>query len=214
MKTQTITTSLPLKTCLSLALIGLLTACGGSDSSDPEPQPVVLSIDHCFVMSTTEGDMTLGIDTTNTPITGQNFIDYVEDGFYDGTIFHRIVNNFVNQGGGLTADYSFKTTNDPIKNESSVGLKNERGTIAMARTQSLDSATAQFFFNIHDNANLDYPSQGGYAVFGKILEGIEIMDMMNAVTTETKTIGEFSFQDAPVDNIVINSVTATTCPAN
>ncbi|MFC3187855.1 peptidylprolyl isomerase [Shewanella intestini] len=205
-----------MKYLLPLAIITGLTACGGSDSeiANPIPDPIELSIDQCFLMATSEGDMTLGIDTTNTPVTGGNFIEYVEDGFYDGTIFHRIVNNFVNQAGGLNPDYSYKETLAPIENESSVGLKNERGTLSMARTQSIDSATSQFFFNILDNQNLDYPSQGGYAVFGKVIEGIEIMDIMNAVNTETKTVNGISFQDAPVDNIVINSVSAVSCPSN
>ncbi|WP_394128894.1 peptidylprolyl isomerase [Shewanella maritima] len=209
-----------MKHLLPVVFVTCLTACGGSSDSGnpapdptPTPDPVEMVISQCFLMETTMGDLTLGIDTTNTPITGNNFIDYAESGFYDGTIFHRIVNNFVNQGGGATAELEFKDTQDPITNESSVGLKNERGTIAMARTQSLDSATSQFFFNIHDNTNLDYPNQGGYAVFGKIVQGIEFMDTMNAVNTHSVIKNGVTFTDVPVTDIVINKVSSTTCPS-
>jgi cyclophilin family peptidyl-prolyl cis-trans isomerase len=105
-----------------------------------------------------------------------------------------------------------KSTYDPIKNESSVGLKNDRGTIAMARTQVLDSATSQFFINIHDNDNLNYPSQGGYAVFGKVVEGMEVVDIMNAVNTQSVQKDGVTFTNVPIEEIIVNSISDTNCP--
>lgn len=201
---------------IAAAVFGL-TACGGSDSSPetptipPAPAPE-LTVSLCYAVDTTMGVFTLGIDNTNMPITAANFSRYVDDKFYDGTLFHRIANNFVNQGGGFTTGLNAKTTFEPIKNESSVGLKNDRGTIAMARTQISDSATSQFFINIHDNDNLNYPSQGGYAVFGKVVEGMEVVDIMNAVNTASVQKNGVTFTDVPVEEIVINSITEADCP--
>ncbi|UJF21274.1 peptidylprolyl isomerase [Shewanella sp. OMA3-2] len=208
-----------MKPYLFAAVLISLTACGGSDSSsetpalDPTPKPTPeLAINVCYLVDTTMGEFTLGIDNTNMPVTSANFSRYVNEKFYDGTLFHRIANNFVNQGGGFTSGLNAKSTNDPIKNESSVGLKNNRGTIAMARTQVLDSATSQFFINIHDNDNLNYPSQGGYAVFGMVVEGMEVVDIMNAVNTQSVQKNGQIFTDVPVEEIVINSIRETNCP--
>ncbi|QIR14015.1 peptidylprolyl isomerase [Shewanella aestuarii] len=199
----------------AMALLGL-TACGGSDSSDTapvEPTTPDMVISQCYNFETTMGDFVVGIDNVNMPITSENFSRYVDEGFYNNTIFHRIVNNFVNQGGGFSADLDKKATHGPIKNESSVGLKNEYGTIAMARTQVLDSATSQFFINISDNDDLDYPNQGGYAVFGKVVAGMEVVDMMNAVNTTNKTFKDgFIYSNVPVENIVVTQVSDISCP--
>ncbi|WP_434940416.1 peptidylprolyl isomerase [Shewanella sp. HL-SH8] len=205
---------------LAAALISL-TACGGSDSSPQTPTPPPtptpapspeLAINVCYLVDTTMGEFTLGIDNTNMPITAANFSRYVDEKFYDGTLFHRIANNFVNQGGGFTPGMNVKSTYDPIKNESSVGLKNDRGTIAMARTQVLDSATSQFFINIHDNDNLNYPSQGGYAVFGMVVAGMEVVDIMNAVNTQSVQKDGVTFTNVPVEEIIVNSISETNCP--
>lgn len=191
----------------SLVLASVLTACGGSDDSGsttpptPPPAPAPeLAQDYCYSMSTSMGDITLAIDASNTPITGENFKQYVDTGFYDGLIFHRVVRQFVVQGGGFTPDLVQKETRDPIENEANVGISNLRGTIAMARTTAPNSATSQFYINTIDNANLDqeHASDGvGYAVFGKVIDGIEIVDQIDIVDTSNSV---------PVENILINSV--------
>lgn len=200
----------------SLVLAAMLTACGGgsddSGSTTPPPTPPVtpapeLAQDYCYTMSTSMGDITLAIDATNTPITGENFKQYVDTGFYDGLIFHRVVRQFVVQGGGFTPDLVQKETRDPIENEASVGISNLRGTIAMARTSAPNSATSQFYINTIDNVNLDqeHALDGvGYAVFGKVIDGIEIVDQIDIVDTNN---------DVPVEVIVINSIAEMTCPA-
>ena len=132
----------------------------------------------------------------------KNFLQYVDEGFYDGTIFHRIINNFMIQGGGFTQDMRQKPTHAPIRNEAAAELKNDRGTIAMARTGVVDSATAQFFINVVDNMSLnhrDNSSAGfGYAVFGKVIDGMDVVDQIKGVAT--------SNQDVPVKTVVIESI--------
>ncbi|MCL1048097.1 peptidylprolyl isomerase [Shewanella abyssi] len=191
---------LPLLACLTI------TACGSDSSDTPEPPKVVpaLKADVCYLMSTNKGDMTLAIDLTNTPATGLNFKDYVDSGFYDATLFHRTINNFMIQGGGFTTGLVFKPTNDPIINEASVGISNKRGTIAMARTDNPDSATAQFFINVLDNPHLDASdSTAGYAVFGKVISGMDIADQISIVPTLVN--------DVPVDEITIDTVAEVSC---
>jgi peptidyl-prolyl cis-trans isomerase B (cyclophilin B) len=133
-----------------------------------------------ILMTTTVGPMTLELDADNAPKTVENFLSYVADGFYDGTIFHRVINNFMIQGGGFTADMEQKETQAPIENEANNGLKNAHGTIAMARTQDPHSATAQFFINVQDNDFLNHTGENmqgwGYAVFGKVTEGEDVLD--------------------------------------
>jgi cyclophilin family peptidyl-prolyl cis-trans isomerase len=133
----------------------------------------------------------------------KNFLRYVEEGFFDGTIFHRVINGFMIQGGGFTADMEQKKTHAPIINEASNGLKNDRGTIAMARTQDPNSATSQFFINHTDNHNLNYagPGKPGYAVFGKVIEGMDVVDKIAAV----KTMRKGRYRDVPVETILIKS---------
>jgi peptidyl-prolyl cis-trans isomerase B (cyclophilin B) len=141
------------------------------------------------LLETSLGNITLEIYPDKAPITVKNFLAYVESGFYDGTIFHRVIPNFMVQGGGMTPGMNEKTTYPPIKNEAANGLSNVRGTIAMARTQVIDSATSQFFINVVNNDFLNYRNnsmQGfGYCVFGKVLEGMDVVDKIVAVPTKT-----------------------------
>lgn len=158
-------------------------------------------------MSTILGDMTLELDAEKAPKTVENFVNYATSGFYDGTIFHRVINNFMVQGGGFDADMRQKTTEAPIDNEANNGLKNNRGTIAMARTMDPHSATAQFFINVSDNDFLNHTAENmqgwGYAVFGQVVEGQEVLDKIRVVPTGSQA----GHQDVPVDPIVIESVT-------
>ena len=160
-----------------------------------------------ILMTTTVGPMTLELDADNAPKTVENFLSYVSSGFYDGTIFHRVINNFMVQGGGFTADMEQKATQAPIENEANNGLKNARGTIAMARTQDPHSATAQFFINVQDNDFLNHTGENmqgwGYAVFGKVTEGEDVLDKIRCVQTGSQA----GHQDVPVEPIIIESVT-------
>lgn len=152
-------------------------------------------------LTTSKGDILIELDEENAPLSCANFRKYVEDGHYDGTIFHRVINNFMIQGGGFTTDMIQKPTREPIENEAKNGLKNESGTIAMARTMDPHSATAQFFINVSNNNFLDYPGQDGwgYAVFGKVTEGMDVISAIKGV--ETTHRGGHS--DVPVEPIVI-----------
>jgi len=157
-------------------------------------------------MHTSYGVISLELDAAKAPATVANFERYAREGFYDGTIFHRVIDGFMIQGGGLNADMINKPTHAPIQNEAGNGLKNERGTIAMARTNDPHSATAQFFINVKDNHFLDHrmPSGDGwgYCVFGKVVDGMDVVDRIKGVAT-----GRVSFhQDVPVEPIVIEKV--------
>ena len=160
-------------------------------------------------MSTILGDMTLELDVENAPKTVENFVNYASSGFYDGTIFHMVINNFMVQGGGFDTGMRQKTTEAPIDNEANNGLKNNRGTIAMARTMDPHSATAQFFINLKDNAFLDHSgktAQGwGYCVFGEVIEGMDVVDNI----AKAKTGNSGGHQDVPVKDVVIESVKQT-----
>ena len=160
-----------------------------------------------ILMTTTLGPMTLELDADNAPKTVENFLSYVSNGFYDGTIFHRVINNFMVQGGGFTADMEQKATQAPIDNEANNGLKNARGTIAMARTQDPHSATAQFFINVQDNDFLNHTGENmqgwGYTVFGKVTDGEDVLDKIRCVQTGSQA----GHQDVPVEPIIIESVT-------
>lgn len=154
------------------------------------------------VLETSKGDITLELSQDDAPITVENFLRYVDEGFFDGTVFHRVIKNFMIQGGGFTEDMTQKPTHDPIKNEAKNGLKNERGTIAMARTNVVDSATSQFFINHGDNDFLNNsPRDFGYAVFGKVVDGMEVVDTIAGV----KTGNHGSHADVPTEPIVIRS---------
>ena len=152
------------------------------------------------IIKTSKGDIKLELDKENAPITVDNFIAYANDGFYEGTIFHRVINNFMVQGGGITTEMQQKPGNPPIKNEADNGLKNDRGTIAMARTGVVDSATSQFFINTVDNDFLNHGKRDfGYAVFGNVVEGMDVVDAIQTVQTGPG--------DVPNEQIVIESVT-------
>src|SRR5690554_3533143 len=154
-------------------------------------------------MTTSKGDIYLELNAEKAPISVANFLSYVEDDFYDGTIFHRVIPHFMIQGGGFTSDMRQKKTKAPIKNEWENGLKNKRGTIAMARTMEADSATSQFFINVTDNAPLDQPRDGAaYAVFGKVVAGMKVVDEIRQMPTTTRA----GHQDVPVEPIVIEMV--------
>jgi peptidyl-prolyl cis-trans isomerase B (cyclophilin B) len=154
-------------------------------------------------LETTMGAIVLELDAENAPATTTNFLAYVKDGFYDGTIFHRVIDGFMIQGGGFDQSFSRKKTRDPIKNEADNGLKNRRGTIAMARTGDPHSATAQFFINLEDNSNLDHRSPDargwGYCVFGRVVEGMNVVDGIRKTPTGVKG----RYRDVPATDIVI-----------
>ncbi len=158
-------------------------------------------------MTTSLGEITIELYADKAPISVKNFLDYVERGFYDGTIFHRVIPNFMIQGGGFTADMSQKPTGAPIKNEADNGLKNERGTLAMARTMVVDSATCQFFINTVNNTGLNFkskmPQDYGYAVFGKVTAGMEVVDKIAAVATGNRG----GHQNVPLEAVTITSAT-------
>lgn len=155
------------------------------------------------VLQTGMGDITLELYPAKAPATVKNFLTYVDEKFYDGTIFHRVIRGFMIQGGGMTADMGEKATRSPIKNEADNGLKNDRGTIAMARTQVPDSATAQFFINARDNTFLNFRAKTmegyGYCVFGKVIKGMDVVDAIEAVPTGNKGF----YQDVPLKPVVI-----------
>jgi peptidyl-prolyl cis-trans isomerase B (cyclophilin B) len=157
-------------------------------------------------MKTSLGDLTLELDEQAAPVTVSNFLEYADNGHYDGTIFHRVIKDFMIQGGGLKANLKAKSTHDPILNEAANGLKNQRGTIAMARTSDPDSATSQFFINHKDNVFLDYrgpgPDKIGYAVFGKVIEGMDVVDKIASVKTGSKG----PYDDVPKEPVQILSV--------
>ncbi|HVC00628.1 MAG TPA: peptidylprolyl isomerase [Steroidobacteraceae bacterium] len=155
---------------------------------------------------TTMGNFTVELDAAQAPETVANFLRYVEEGFFDGTIFHRIVPGFVIQGGGFTEDLQQKRTHAPIKNEADNGLKNLRGTLSMARTNDINSANSQFFVNLKDNAFLDHQRGNfGYAVFGRIAEGMDVIDAIAGVETGRRR----GFDDVPVQAVRMTSVRAS-----
>lgn len=154
-------------------------------------------------MTTTMGTIDIELDFDKAPKSAANFEQYAKDGYFDGTIFHRVIDNFMVQGGGMLPDMSQKSTRDPIENEADNGLKNLTGTLCMARTNDPHSATSQFFINVADNAFLDHSSptpQGwGYCVFGKVVDGMDVINQIKAVATTSRA----GHQDVPVDDIVI-----------
>jgi cyclophilin family peptidyl-prolyl cis-trans isomerase len=164
------------------------------------------------LMKTTKGDLTIELFRDKAPVTVENFLSYVRDGFYDGTIFHRVIRGFMIQGGGHTADLAEKPAKAPIRNEAANGLKNLRGTISMARESLPNTATCQFFINHVDNPGLDHtantPNGFGYCVFGKVVGGMDVVDAIAAVPTGTRQ----GFGDVPRETITIVSVTVIQNP--
>ncbi len=169
--------------------------------------PVGAQDNPVVVMETSLGSMTIELYRDQAPLTVDNFLRYVEDGFFEGTVFHRVIPSFMIQGGGLSPTLVEKATAEPIRNEATNGLTNDRGTIAMARTPVVDSATAQFFINLVDNPTLNHsgtdPRSFGYAVFGRVTEGLDVLDGIGAV----RTTRQGPHQDVPVEPVVISSVT-------
>jgi peptidyl-prolyl cis-trans isomerase A (cyclophilin A) len=155
-----------------------------------------------IILSTSLGDITIELFDTEAPVTVENFLQYVDDGFLNDTIFHRVIPGFVLQGGGFTTDMQEKETRPPIKNEAGNGLKNKRGALSMARTQEINSATSQFFINLKDNTFLDHGTRDfGYAVFAKVTDGMEIVDRIASVATGNAGM----HQDVPLEPVVILS---------
>lgn len=159
------------------------------------------------IIHTSMGDIQLELYRDKAPVSVENFINYANSGFYDGTIFHRVISHFMIQGGGFTPDMQKKTSGEPIENEAANGLSNKRGTLAMARTNDPHSATAQFFINVQNNRNLDYTSgrssrEWGYAVFARVTSGMEVVDEIRYVETTSQP----PFSDVPVEPVVIESV--------
>lgn len=162
-----------------------------------------------ITLQTTHGSITLELDTENTPKTTENFLSYVNDGYFDGTIFHRVIDGFMIQGGGFDIDMHKKTTRKAIENEARTGQLNKRGTIAMARTSDPHSATAQFFINVADNDFLNFRNESesgwGYCVFGKVTDGMDVVDKIKSVPTTSKG----GHQDVPLTPIEIEKVIIT-----
>jgi cyclophilin family peptidyl-prolyl cis-trans isomerase len=193
---------------LSLVLLGL-TACAGEEKKTPDPTAAVEN-NAVVVMETSLGTIKIELNGEKAPITVKNFLQYVDDKFYDGLVFHRVIEDFMIQGGGFEPlkgvadpdgfEAKQKKTRPPIKNESGNGLSNTRGTIAMARTNDPNSATAQFYINTEDNSDkLDQPR---YCVFGKVIEGMDVVDKIKAVKTGTKS----GMKDVPNETVEIKSV--------
>jgi peptidyl-prolyl cis-trans isomerase B (cyclophilin B) len=159
-------------------------------------------------MDTNIGTMVIELNNEKAPKTVENFLQYVREGFYEGTLFHRVIDNFMIQGGGFSEDFQPKETHSPIENEADNGLKNARGTIAMARTSDPHSATSQFFINVKDNEFLDYPGQDGwgYTVFGKVIEGMDVVDKISRLPTGTGGPNNL-FSDVPETPVIIEKVT-------
>ena len=168
----------------------------GSGAGSQEASPPVVEL------QTSKGAIRIALESEKAPVTTRNFLQYVESGFYDGTIFHRVIPGFMIQGGGFTPGMEQKQTRPPIENEADNGLKNLRGTLAMARTQAKDSATSQFFINLTDNAFLDHGARDfGYAVFAEVVDGMDVVDRIAQVETTRKG----GHGDVPVEPVVIES---------
>ena len=181
---------------ISLMLLLTTTLSFATENKMPDTQTKVK-------LTTTLGDIVIQLNTEKAPISSENFLTYVKEGFYNGTIFHRVIKGFMAQGGGFDTSFNQKAVHAPIKNEAENGLSNSRGTLAMARTNVPDSATAQFFINYKDNAFLDHssptPSGWGYAVFGEVIEGMDVVDAMANQPTSNRG----GHQDVPKTDIVI-----------
>lgn len=185
------------KAPLLILLVGLFMAFSGGNAQAANPK---------VLMKTSKGDITIELFPDKAPVTVDNFLAYVDANFYDGLVFHRVIKGFMIQGGGLTADLATRKARAPIKNEAGNGLKNTRGTIAMARTGEVDSATSQFFINHVDNDFLDHRDETaagfGYCVFGKVISGLDVVDAI--ATTPTMTV--HGMKDVPREAVTIISI--------
>ena len=196
--------------CAAL-LLGVGITCMAQDSTVETPatqEPTTnQEINPVVIIKTSKGDIKVELFQDKAPVTVKNFLQYVDDKQYNGTIFHRVIDGFMIQGGGFTKDFSQKSTRAPVKNEASNGLKNQRGTLAMARTSDVDSATSQFFINVADNAFLDHKSptpQGfGYCVFGKVVEGMDVVDQIKGIATTSRG----PYENVPAEAIEIIEIT-------
>jgi cyclophilin family peptidyl-prolyl cis-trans isomerase len=177
----------------ALTLLGLLMASTAATAANPQ-----------VVIETSLGTITVELYEDKAPITVKNFLQYTDDKHYDGTIFHRVIDGFMVQGGGLTPDMKQKDTRDPIKNEAANGVTNDKYTLAMARTSDINSATSQFFINVKDNDFLNHrgPAQFGYCAFGKVVSGTDVVDKIKAVPTGRKG----GMDDVPTETVIIKSV--------
>jgi peptidyl-prolyl cis-trans isomerase B (cyclophilin B) len=191
---------------LALLLTPLLGACSDQEQATTATTAQTEAGNPRVLMQTSMGDIVLELYPQQAPVTVTNFLRYVDDGFYDGTIFHRVIDGFMIQGGGFTQDFEKKGTRPPIINEADNGLRNKIGTVAMARTQEPHSATAQFFINVANNTSLDFrektPRAWGYAVFGRVVKGMEVVKAIKGVATTSRGM----FRDVPATNIVIKKV--------
>ena len=193
---------------IAMTMMAMMLMVTISSRSEDAQNPKVL-------IQTTDGDITIELFADKSPITVENFLRYVDEGHYDGTVFHRVIPNFMIQGGGFTAALEEKATHEPIVNESRNKLHNTRGTLAMARTSDPDSATAQFFINQRSNLRLDWsPGNDGYTVFGEVTEGMQVVDIIALSDTgpaqAMTTRGPSVFQDVPVKPVVITSMSRIT----
>jgi peptidyl-prolyl cis-trans isomerase A (cyclophilin A) len=182
---------------------GIVLACGAVLAAEEQPTMATNTpaSNVTVVMSTSQGDIDIELFADKAPLSVSNFLAYVDAGFFDGTIFHRVIPGFMAQGGGFTEKMQQKATRAPIQNEATNGLKNDRGTLAMARTSDINSATAQFFINVKNNDFLNHGRDFGYAVFGRVATGMDIVDKI--VSVPTTTVG--GFQNVPVTPVVIKS---------
>jgi len=190
--------------CGFVAMSFCLLGCDEETQSAPEADVEEKAEGLKYVeLVTNKGSIVVELDEQKAPVTVANFLRYVEKGFYEGTVFHRVIPNFMIQGGGFTPDMTKKTTHEPIVNEAGNGLKNTRGTVAMARTNAPHSATSQFFINVVDNPPLNYvgDARPGYAVFGKVIEGMQVVDAI--AKTKTRQVG--AYRDVPAEPIIIKS---------
>ena len=198
--------------CAILSAAVLIYGCADQTSNNQGSEKITklerkaVNLDSNVVkLETSMGDIVIELNRQAAPVTTANFLEYAGAGFYDGTIFHRVIRGFMIQGGGFTTKMEKKETRDPIVNEAKNGLSNARGTIAMARTSDPDSATCQFFINHADNTPLDYAENRnpGYTVFGKVIEGMDVVDAIAAVKTTTRNDKD----DVPVEPVIIKSAT-------
>ena len=198
-----------LRIALMISLVGALGSCQNEPTTNTKREKQSMpqaAVNHLVLIETSMGTIRAELWADKAPQTVENFLSYTDKGFYDGLIFHRVIDGFMIQGGGLTPEMQQKGAGKPIKNEATAELSNDRGTLAMARTSDIHSATSQFFINLADNAFLDHksnsPAEFGYCVFGKVVEGLDVVDTIGKV--KTSTVGHSG--DVPVEPVVIKSI--------